>query len=125
MFEAKDSKDDNRRKDGSTTIIGQGTRLKGEMAAAGGMRLDGDFEGTLTVSETLTMGETGTINGEATVKSANIGGKVRGNLTATESVVLEAKSELNGDLRTKRLVIHEGAVLNGQCLMSDAAGKSA
>ena len=124
MFETRNGKDDGKRKEAATTIIGQGTRFKGEMAAASGVRLDGDFEGTLNVAETLTVGETGTINGEVTVKSANIGGKVRGNFTAAEAVVLEAKAELHGDLRTRRLVIHEGAVLNGQCLMSDAAGKS-
>jgi cytoskeletal protein CcmA (bactofilin family) len=124
MFD-KDGKDDGKRKEGSTTIIGQGTRIKGEITAESGLRLDGAFEGTMVVAETLTVGETGEVIGEISVKNASLGGKVRGNLTATEAVVLEARAELHGDLRTKRLVINEGAILNGHCLMNEQAGKDA
>jgi cytoskeletal protein CcmA (bactofilin family) len=119
MFD-KDGKDNGaKRKEGAlTTVIGIGTLVKGEVVVESNIRLDGKLEGTLKATDTLIVGSTGELIGNAEVKNANVGGKVRGNIVAAQAVVLEANAELHGDVRTKSLVINEGAVLNGNCIMS-------
>ncbi|MBN2091263.1 polymer-forming cytoskeletal protein, partial [candidate division KSB1 bacterium] len=48
-----------------------------------------------------------------------IGGMVIGNITATGKVTLEANSIFKGEMRTQKLVIHDGAVFEGRCSMSE------
>jgi cytoskeletal protein CcmA (bactofilin family) len=46
-----------------------------------------------------------------------VAGKITGTVTATEKLVLEAKSVLQGDIRAAKLVVDEGAVFHGNCDM--------
>ena len=101
------------------TVIGSGTFVKGEIRVESNIRVDGKFEGVLKANDTLVVGSTGELNAEINVKNATIGGKIEGNLVATNAVVLEQNSILRGDLRTKSLIINEGAQLNGHCIMGE------
>lgn len=101
------------------TIIGKGTYVKGEIRVDSTIRVDGRFEGLLKAEDTVIIGETGELNAEIEAKHITVGGKIQGNVKASGSVVLEANSLLQGDLRTKSLIINEGALLNGKCVMTD------
>jgi cytoskeletal protein CcmA (bactofilin family) len=46
-----------------------------------------------------------------------------GNLIAREKIELQNKSDIEGDIRTKSLVVEQGAVFCGACHMKE--GKSA
>lgn len=107
---------------GLLTIIGAGTVLEGTMIVPHSVRIDGSLKGKLDTTETLTVGSSGLIEADIVAKSAIIGGSVRGNLTVEDRVELEANASLIGDLRTKDLVINEGATFHGNCSMD--AGKS-
>ena len=77
------------------------------------MRIDGKIKGELTSNEVITIGPNGMVEGDVTAKDIVIGGKITGKLSASGKIVLESKSVLNGDLKTNRLVVEEGAVFNG------------
>ena len=51
------------------------------------------------------------------MRVAVIGGKVLGDVTARESLELQPKSELVGNVSTKNLVVGESAILDGFCDM--------
>jgi cytoskeletal protein CcmA (bactofilin family) len=102
---------------GLLTIIGAGTTLEGTIVVPHSVRIDGTLKGKLETSETLTVGSTGTIEADIIAKSAIIGGNVRGNLTVDDRVELEANSSLIGDLKTRDLIINEGATFHGNCSM--------
>jgi cytoskeletal protein CcmA (bactofilin family) len=104
---------------GLKTIIGNGTTIIGDLHVEAGLRVEGIVKGTINASGELVVTDTGTIEGEISVGSAVVAGKIKGNLTAREKTVLEPGSVLNGDLRTKNLVITEGAYLNGNCAMDE------
>ena len=122
MLGKNNNKEENgKRRDGVlNTIIGPGTFIKGEVQVDSNIRIDGKFEGTLKAEDTLIVGTTGELLAEIHVKNATVGGKIEGNLVASNSVVLERNSELKGDLKTKGLIINEGAVLNGNCIMNES-----
>jgi cytoskeletal protein CcmA (bactofilin family) len=102
---------------GLHTIIGEGTTLEGTITVPHSIRIEGTLKGKLETTETLTVGNTGHIEADIIAKSAIIGGTVRGNLSVEDRVELEANSSLIGDLRTRDLVINEGATFHGNCSM--------
>ena len=100
------------------TIIGKGSSIDGALKVDSTLRVDGRIKGNVTTSDSLVIGKDGAINGDVIVRNAIIGGKLKGKLTASGKVVLEAKSEFKGELKTTKLVIDEGAVFEGNCSMS-------
>jgi len=104
-------------------FIGNGTSIEGDVVTSSSIRVDGKIKGTLKCEHTLTIGESGEIEGAVEAKNAVIGGKIKGKVTVQEKLVLEAKSRLVGELKAKKLIIYEGAVFDGASDMG--AGKSA
>jgi cytoskeletal protein CcmA (bactofilin family) len=51
------------------------------------------------------------------VKNAIIGGKLLGNIHATNKIELQSGSHVEGDIETGRLVIDEGVFFEGNCKM--------
>jgi cytoskeletal protein CcmA (bactofilin family) len=102
------------------TWLGKDSYFEGKLSLKHSLRIDGKLKGRLETTESLTVGRDGEINGdEIDVKNAVIGGTVIGKIVATGKVTLEANSVFRGEMRTKKLVIHDGAIFEGQCSMSD------
>jgi cytoskeletal protein CcmA (bactofilin family) len=99
------------------TIIGKGSSFEGTMKVQSTLRVDGKVKGNITTTDSLVIGKEGDINGDVAVRNAIIGGKLKGKLIASGKVVLEANSAFNGELKTSKLVIDEGAVFEGNCQM--------
>ena len=104
---------------GFFTMIGEGSVFEGVITVPHSVRIDGTLRGKVETSEALTIGKSGIVEADIIAKSAIIGGKVTGNLSAEERVELEANASLIGDLRTRDLVISEGAVFHGKCSMKE------
>lgn len=101
------------------SIIGKGCKITGTIVVSEGtLRIDGEFEGTVQVPDTLVVGKDGRVKAEIKVKGAVIGGTVIGNIDAKEKIELQAGSRLEGDIKTTRLVIDEGVFFEGNCKMS-------
>ncbi len=106
------------------TLVGHGTTLEGSLNVSSSMRVDGKILGQVTCSDSLLVGKTGVVEASIKVKNATIGGKVVGDIEASEVVILEGNSTVIGDVTTKKLIIEEGAVLNGTCHMGgETSGK--
>ncbi len=103
------------------TIIGKGSSFEGTLKVQSTLRVDGRIKGNVTTSDSLVIGKDGSIDGEITVRNAIVGGKLKGKLVASGKVVLEANSVFNGELKTTKLVIDEGAVFEGNCSMGAGA----
>ena len=56
------------------------------------------------------------------VKNAVIGGKLLGNIHASNKIELQTGSHVEGDIQTARLVIDEGVFFEGSCKMGQQAG---
>ncbi len=102
------------------SIIGKGCKVKGTIDVQDGtLRIDGDFEGNVNCpGGTLVIGKGGTVKADIKVSSAVVGGTVTGNIDAKEKIELQAGSRLEGDIKTRRLVIDEGVFFEGSCRMS-------
>lgn len=99
------------------TIIGKDTVITGTLDVKGALRVDGTVKGKIICSDCVTVGATGMVEAEIEAKTAIIAGHLVGNVQATEKIELQAKCEMDGDLKTKSLVIEQGAVFCGACNM--------
>ena len=99
------------------SILGQGCKVKGDIELNGTIRVDGEFDGSISCPETLIIGKSGVVKAEVKVKNAIIGGKLIGNIHATNKIELQSGSHVQGDIETGRLVIDEGVFFEGNCKM--------
>jgi len=103
----------------SINFIQNSTELKGDLKTTNDIKFDGKLEGTLITEERLVLGETGYIKGEVKCKNAVISGKIEGKIIVTELIKLEATAQIEGELITSKLAIEPGAIMNGNCTMSN------
>ena len=102
------------------TIISRGVKIDGKITSNGNIRVDGDLEGDIFSKGNVTIGEDAKVNGQINANIITIGGKVSGIVKAKEKMILNSKSQLNGDVFTKNLVIQEGAKFDGNCKTGDS-----
>lgn len=105
-----------------TTLIGKGAECNGDFSASGSARIDGCINGNVTVTGTLIVGVTGSINGDISALSTIIGGEVIGNVTASERTELTQTARVIGDINTEVIVIDEKAIFQGGCNMNQETG---
>jgi cytoskeletal protein CcmA (bactofilin family) len=89
------------------------------------MEIDGRVEGRIQLpGNQVTIGANGVIKAEIDAKAIVVVGKVDGNLCATERLEIQSTGVVNGDIRAPKLLIQEGAVVNGGIEMThkDSAG---
>lgn len=101
------------------TIIGKDTVINGTLDIKGALRVDGTVKGKIICSDCVTIGSTGIVEAEIEANIAIIAGRMVGNVETTEKIELQAKCEMEGDLKTKSLVIEQGALFCGACNMKE------
>lgn len=101
-----------------TTIIGKGAECNGDFTAEGSVRIDGVINGNVTVTGTLIVGATGSINGDIEAHSAIVGGEIIGDVKVADRTELTSTARLIGNITTVVIVIDENAVFQGSCNMN-------
>ena len=104
---------------GQTSIIAQGCKFDGTVSVRGTLRIEGEFKGTISTPESMVIGKTGVVHAQVKVKNAIIGGQLFGNIEAENKIELQSGSHVEGDIKTKRLVIDEGVFFEGSCSMGE------
>lgn len=98
------------------SIIGAGTTIRGDIKVNGFIRIDGDIDGNLETSGNIIIGEKARIQGNIIAKSITIGGIIKGNITATDSVQLLSSSVVLGDILTHHIQADKDVVFHGHCI---------
>lgn len=107
------------------SIIGPGTRFKGECDVEGTIRIDGEYEGKLKVSKVVIIGKSGIVKGDVKSAEVIVGGKVIGTINGETRVELQAGAHIEGDIQTKSLIVDEGVFFHGECKMKEEGISSA
>ncbi len=101
-----------------TAFLGKGTAFKGVLSFEGTIRVDGKVEGEVVSKDTLIAGDQAFLQGEITVGTIISSGKIVGNVTATQKVHIIAPGNVQGNIKTPKLIIEEGVTFDGQCIMA-------
>jgi cytoskeletal protein CcmA (bactofilin family) len=114
MF-GKDSKKPQSRID---TLIGAGTEIEGNITFSGGLRIDGHVRGNITSSGDqpgmLVISEQAEVEGEIRVHHVMVNGQVKGPIHADQTLELQPKASITGDVHYQKLEMQMGAVVQGR-----------
>jgi cytoskeletal protein CcmA (bactofilin family) len=117
MFNAKTKAPFNESTFGSTTIIGAGTVINGNVESNSDIRIDGVLIGDITAKAKILIGPNGVVNGNVSGIQADVSGKITGKIKVEELLQLRDKANVQGDIYAGKLQIEPTATFNGQCHM--------
>jgi cytoskeletal protein CcmA (bactofilin family) len=117
MFKSKSKSSFDESTATSTTIIGAGTTISGNIQSNGDIRIDGVLKGNLTSKAKILIGSDGVVEGDIDGKQADVLGKVTGKVKVAELLYLHGNAVVDGDLYAGKLQIEPTASFNGQCHM--------
>ncbi|MBP1693829.1 MAG: hypothetical protein H6Q37_1712 [Chloroflexi bacterium] len=102
-----------------TSVLGTGIIWKGNLSGSGGVRIEGAFEGEISLRGLLVVGETGRVTCEhLKANVVIIAGAVRGDITC-EKLEIRATGRVWGNVVTAAFATEEGAFLRGQIRMEE------
>ena len=99
-------------------LIGKSARIRGDVDFSGGLHLDGRVMGSVradgTRDSTLSVSEDGCIEGSVQAAHVVLNGTVRGDIRASERVVLGPRSRVQGDVYYGVIEAALGAEIQGR-----------
>jgi cytoskeletal protein CcmA (bactofilin family) len=110
------------------TIIGQQTRIVGDVHFSGGLHVDGRIKGNIIAADgsasVLTVSEHGEIEGNVRVPTVILNGTVTGDVHSEERIELAARAKVNGDVYYQLIEMAMGAAVNGSLIHGGEAESS-
>jgi len=103
-----------------TSVLGSGINWKGAISGSGGVRVEGVFEGDISLRGMLVVGETGRVTCDhVTANVVIVAGGLHGDVTA-EKVEIRSTGRIWGDVVAAAFSTEEGAFLRGQIRMEES-----
>ena len=102
------------------THIAPGSRIQGQLSGPTELLVEGEVEGEIRVDATVMIGTEGVVQGPVTAHVVRIGGRVYGNVTASDRVEVAPSGSVEGDIAAPRIIIAEGAFFKGRVEMMGA-----
>ena len=100
-------------------FLDRGATFRGELEFEDTMRIDGKFNGKIHSKNELIVGESAHIEGDIHVGRIAISGTVIGKIVADQRVEIHRNGKVYSDIDTPALIIEEGAVFQGNCVMGE------
>ncbi len=99
------------------TLIGRNTEFIGTLTAEGTVRIDGRIKGDIFLSGNLIMGEQGNLKGNVKSDNIHLSGVINGNVESAGQLHITTTGKLYGDMTVNNIVIDEGGLFHGNCIM--------
>ncbi len=96
-----------------------GSKVIGTIIADSDIRIDGQVEGDLQCKGKVVIGKSGIIKGIVECQNAEIHGKINGKITVSDTLSLRLTSTIDGEVKTRTLIVEPGAIFNGTCAMGE------
>lgn len=107
------------------TLVGSHTEIRGDVLFSGGLHVDGRIMGKVLANAgepaSLSVSETGSIEGDVSVPILMVNGQVSGNVHAGEKMTLAPNARVTGNVYYNLLEVQGGAEVNGQ-MVHDPSG---
>ncbi len=97
------------------TFLARGFEFKGTLTFEGTVRIDGRVAGEIRSSGTIILGEHAVVEGDVSAGTIVSGGKITGNVVATEKVHFLQTAFLRGDVIAPLVQMDEGVSFHGTC----------
>ncbi|MGV6826190.1 MAG: bactofilin family protein [bacterium] len=105
------------------TTIGQSIKIRGEVAGAEDLIIQGQVEGTINLkSNSLTVGEKGNITATTLAQRVTVKGNVEGDIMATDKITISQTGSVVGNLTAPRVILEDGSRFKGSIDMDSKVG---
>ena len=99
--------------------IGKAISIRGDLTGNEDMVIEGKVEGKVDLpNNQLTIGANGDVKAEIHAKSVVVVGRLVGNVFGLERIEIQATGKIEGDVTAPKLIVAEGAQLNGAIQMT-------
>ncbi len=107
--------------------IGPSISIRGDVTGSEDLFIEGKIEGSVSLADhAVGVGSEGRVNADIVGRLITVEGRVEGDLTAQEQIILRGTAHVKGDIKAPRVVLEDGATFRGLVDMgSDAAKKEA
>ncbi len=112
-------KDESKPKGRIDSLIGTGTVIEGNIRFTGGLRIDGEVRGNVEAAEgasssMLVLSEQARIEGAVSLAHLVTNGTIVGQVTISESLEMQSRAKIVGDVDYALIEMHQGAVIEGR-----------
>lgn len=97
------------------SIVGEGTFVTGTIVSNELLRIDGSFRGPIRSTGKVLIGKDGRVESFISAETVVVGGIVKGNIKATDRIVILTNGVVIGNIKAPRLIIEENVLFRGQC----------
>jgi len=108
-----------------TTVIADDLEIRGTMRFKSSLMIKGIFQGEVISEGLLIVGPTAKVAASIITKDLVSHGEIQGDVTASEQVVLKNTSVHTGNITTPHIIIENGSLFNGSCIMERDASVAA
>ncbi|MFC1681945.1 polymer-forming cytoskeletal protein [Pseudomonadota bacterium] len=106
-----------------TSVIGSSIILRGDISGEENLVVKGRIEGTLNLpSNDIQIDPEGRVKADLMAKKISVAGKVRGNLSGSERVIIQKSGEVEGNIVAPRVVLEDGCKFKGAVEMNADVG---
>lgn len=102
------------------SILGATSSYTGTLKSDGNLRIDGSFQGHIETAGNLIVGASAKVMADIKANAVQVWGAVRGDIKAQGRLEILPGGRVWGDIEVAALLIDEGGVYRGQCIMGGA-----
>lgn len=101
------------------SLIGAGTSVEGVIRFSGGLRIDGEVKGSVEAvagptPSMLVVSDQARVEGAVAVAHLVLNGTIVGPVNASQSIEMQSKARIVGDVSYAAIEMHQGAVIEGR-----------
>jgi len=110
---------------GPACVLGPTLHFKGELYGEEDLEFQGQLEGTIEHTRSLSIGKEGGVTGNIRAKFVIVEGRVDGDIYASESVAIRQSAKVKGNIYAPRVGIADGANFSGSIDMNHKGAAAA
>jgi cytoskeletal protein CcmA (bactofilin family) len=114
-----------RQETAGTCVLGPTLHFKGELYGEEDLEFQGQIEGSIEHTRSLSIGKEGGVTGNIKAKFVIVEGRVDGDIFASESVSVRASAKVKGNIYAPRVGIADGANFSGSIDMNHKGAAAA
>jgi cytoskeletal protein CcmA (bactofilin family) len=108
------------------SVVCKGISIRGEVTGDEDLQIDGELSGSVKLAGARVMiGNDGRVVGNIQAREIIVRGTLKGNLRASERILMGSTGRWEGDGVSPRLAIEEGATVRGNLEVAETAEKKA
>jgi cytoskeletal protein CcmA (bactofilin family) len=106
-------------------VLGASLSVRGEVSGGEDLLVQGRIEGKIDLSDhSVTIGRSGKVAADIFAKSVMVEGEIKGNLFATEQILIRKSGSVHGNLTAPRITLEDGCKFKGSVDMESPSPRS-